>query len=275
MKKVILFALSAVMTAGISASAFAGGWQVNNRGWWYLNDDWTWPASAWQTIDGKNYYFDADGYMAESQFIDGRLVAVTGEEIPTAYGNIIREYIDCNHSQDPDAFRETHVLNYELSRPGSYDNCGFWLMDLNGDGVDELLLGEDAYYDAENSWNAIYAGYTLKDGAAVQFLDGWARNRFSLCEGNYLKNEASSSASDTVVNIYRFDGDKLQLAEGFRYDNWEDPAQPWHYGTEADIVDGGIRYPWAVTEAQWEAGVAKYTVIPIHYNRFSSIMGMQ
>ena len=80
--------------------------------------------------------------------------------------------------------------------------------------MDELLLGEDVYYDAENSWNAIYAGYTLKNGAAVRFLDGWARNRFSLCEGNYLKNEASSGASNTVINIYRFDGDKLQLDHG-------------------------------------------------------------
>lgn len=85
---------------------------------------------------------------------------------------------------------------------------------LSTDGVDELLLGEDVYYDAENSWNAIYAGYTLKNGAAVRFLDGWARNRFSLCEGNYLKNEASSGASNTVINIYRFDGDKLQLDHG-------------------------------------------------------------
>ena len=148
-------------------------------------------------------------------------------------------------------------------------------MDLDGDGVEELLLGEDAYYDADSGWNAIYAGYTLADGKAVQFLDGWARNRYSLCEGNYLMNEASSGASNTVVNIYRFDGKGLQLVEGFHYDNWENPDQPWHYGTAADMVDGGICYPWAVTEAQWEGAIAKYKVIPIHYNRFSSIMGMQ
>ena len=41
------------------------------------------------------------------------------------------------------------------------------------------------------------------------------------------------------------------------------------------MADGGIRYPWAVTQAQWEEAIAKYKVIPIHYNRFSSIMGMQ
>lgn len=275
MKKAALIALSALMTVGISAAAFAGSWQVDNRGWWYLNDNGTWPVNTWQTINGKNYYFDTDGYMAESQYIGGTLVNITGEALPTAYGSIIREYIDCIHSQDPDTFRENHVLNYELSRPAAYQNCGYWLIDLDGDGVEELLLGEDAYYDADSGWNAIYAGYTLADGQAVQFLDGWARNRYSLCEGNYLMNEASSGASNTVVNIYRFDGKGLQLVEGFHYDNWENPDQPWHYGTAADMVDGGICYPWAVTEAQWEGAIAKYKVIPIHYNRFSSIMGVQ
>ena len=173
MKKAALIALSALMTVGISAAAFAGSWQVDNRGWWYLNDNGTWPVNTWQTINGKNYYFDTDGYMAESQYIGGTLVNITGEALPTAYGSIIREYIDCIHSQDPDTFRENHVLNYELSRPAAYQNCGYWLIDLDGDGVEELLLGEDAYYDADSGWNAIYAGYTLADGQAVQFLDGW------------------------------------------------------------------------------------------------------
>lgn len=39
MKRGLLLALSAVMTAGLSVPVFARGWQVNDRGWWYLNDD--------------------------------------------------------------------------------------------------------------------------------------------------------------------------------------------------------------------------------------------
>ena len=91
MKKAALIALSALMTVGISAAAFAGSWQVDNRGWWYLNDNGTWPVNTWQTINGKNYYFDTDGYMAESQYIGGTLVNITGEALPTAYGSIIRD----------------------------------------------------------------------------------------------------------------------------------------------------------------------------------------
>ena len=61
----------------------------------------------------------------------------------------------------------------------------------------------------------------------------------------------------------------------FLSDNWKDPAQPWHYGTGADVVNGEIRYPYAVTEAQANAAENKYVVIPIHYNRFSGIMGLR
>ena len=49
--------------------AFAAGWQNDNTGWWYQNDDGTYPASAWKWIDGNNdgiaecYYFDQTGYV--------------------------------------------------------------------------------------------------------------------------------------------------------------------------------------------------------------------
>ena len=41
----------------------AGGWQNNENGWWFDNGDGTFPKSTFQTIGGKTFYFDADGYM--------------------------------------------------------------------------------------------------------------------------------------------------------------------------------------------------------------------
>lgn len=53
-----LFALSSLSTA------FAGSWLQDNVGWWYQNDDGTWPASTWfQDVDYKWYYFNESGYM--------------------------------------------------------------------------------------------------------------------------------------------------------------------------------------------------------------------
>lgn len=78
------------------------GWNVDNTGWWYLNDDNTYFASGWQTIEGQKYYFTDNGYMAtgwvnvdgeshffkvsgvEDQNAKQKLVAVTYDDGPSA-----------------------------------------------------------------------------------------------------------------------------------------------------------------------------------------------
>lgn len=39
------------------------GWNKNSVGWWYLNADGTYPASSWQYINDKWYFFNSQGYM--------------------------------------------------------------------------------------------------------------------------------------------------------------------------------------------------------------------
>ncbi len=54
--------LTACLTLATTIVSF-GGWNQNERGWWYTYDDGSYPVSAQRTIDGKNYAFDAEGYM--------------------------------------------------------------------------------------------------------------------------------------------------------------------------------------------------------------------
>lgn len=53
------FAISSIM--GITA--LAGEWKQDSRGWWYLNDDGSYPTNTWQIIDSNTYLFDENGYM--------------------------------------------------------------------------------------------------------------------------------------------------------------------------------------------------------------------
>ena len=39
-------------------------WVQNNGRWLYVQEDGSYAKSTWKTIDGKEYYFGADGYMA-------------------------------------------------------------------------------------------------------------------------------------------------------------------------------------------------------------------
>lgn len=47
----------------MSFTAFAGEWQQDTAGWWYSEDDGSYPVNQWKEIDGKQYYFNENGYM--------------------------------------------------------------------------------------------------------------------------------------------------------------------------------------------------------------------
>ena len=46
-------------------------WKCNSTGWWVEDTAGWYPVSQWQKIDGYWYYFDASGYMASNEYVDG------------------------------------------------------------------------------------------------------------------------------------------------------------------------------------------------------------
>lgn len=60
--------LSTALAMSMSMTAFAGQWQSDANGWWWQNDNGSYPANTWQWIDGNNdgtaesYYFNTQGY---------------------------------------------------------------------------------------------------------------------------------------------------------------------------------------------------------------------
>lgn len=59
----------------VSASSSGGrtGWNLDDTGWWYKNEDGTRYTSGWKTIDGQRYYFKSDGYMATGWVNTGKI----------------------------------------------------------------------------------------------------------------------------------------------------------------------------------------------------------
>ena len=83
-KRYIAALMAAVMTMGSSFTAMAG-WQSDTNGWWWQNEDGSYPSNGWQWIDGngdgvsESYYFGPDGYMyANTTTPDGYTVNVDG-----------------------------------------------------------------------------------------------------------------------------------------------------------------------------------------------------
>ncbi len=69
MKKIVVTMLTIVVMITSSINTYAGEWKKDNIGWWYENDNGSYPTNSWQWIDGNNdgiaesYYFDGDGYL--------------------------------------------------------------------------------------------------------------------------------------------------------------------------------------------------------------------
>lgn len=84
-RKVTTVALTAVMAISMSSTALAAGWQRDNTGWWWQNDNGSYPSNTWQWLDGNHdgvaecYYFDGNGYcLMNTQTPDGYTVNADG-----------------------------------------------------------------------------------------------------------------------------------------------------------------------------------------------------
>ena len=55
--------LAGAMVLSTPVVASAGSWRHNSTGWWWYNDDWSYPTNSWKTIYGKDYHFNSQGYM--------------------------------------------------------------------------------------------------------------------------------------------------------------------------------------------------------------------
>ena len=61
--------LTGLLSLSMVLPAFAGSWQNDGIGSWYLNDDGSYPVNCWQWIDSnldgiaESYYFNEAGYL--------------------------------------------------------------------------------------------------------------------------------------------------------------------------------------------------------------------
>lgn len=65
MKKGFVIGLSAMLLASTitPVNTQAATWKQNKTGWWWEEDNGSYPVSTWKSIGGTWYYFDQNGYM--------------------------------------------------------------------------------------------------------------------------------------------------------------------------------------------------------------------
>lgn len=85
LKKMATVLSVVVLATAASITAQAGVWKKDNVGWWWQNDDGSYPVSKWEWLDGNQdgvaecYYFNEIGYMlADTTTPDGYTVNADG-----------------------------------------------------------------------------------------------------------------------------------------------------------------------------------------------------
>ena len=84
-----------------------------------------------------------------------------------------------------------------------FDNIGYLLLDVDGDGTQELLTGtliSDEFYAP-----IVFEMYTLTpEGSVVRVFSSQERARYYLCEDNTFLFEGANSAADSVSCSYSY-----------------------------------------------------------------------
>lgn len=153
-KRFLALALAVMTMLSLTIPVSAAVWKQDNTGWWYQEDNGSYPANTWKWIDGNNdgvaecYYFNEKGYMLSNTTTpDGYQVNATGAWVVNgvvqtqATGSTGNAAHSGNY--DPAHPLAGKIDEWDLRLPKNYIG---YIMIVN-DNVQALLTGQmDQYY---------------------------------------------------------------------------------------------------------------------------------
>lgn len=117
----------------------------------------------------------------------------------------------------------------EEEGPATANDVGYCLLDLDGNGVKELVIGSCN----ANSWVSLvmFEVYTVENGQPVLVCESWERCLRTLSSEGYIVSDGSSGAAETTVERSRIgaDGKTLEFVDSVVYDEEMNAQNPWFH----------------------------------------------
>lgn len=123
----------------------------------------------------------------------------------------------------------TYIINPVELQPGVFSEPRYVLLDLDGDGQEELIVDEETYR----------AVYTMEDGKMIPMYSGagYESTGLNICKGNVIEIIHTYSGDNKVYCYYRMSGTTGEMVEYLRYDAQRNPLNPWFRSSDATGQD--------------------------------------
>lgn len=159
--------------------------------------------------------------------------------IDEAYFQRIDEYsVALSEEWDEAAYfdNEMSALAAYYYEGNATDNVGFTLMDLNGDGTQELIIGAIMNSDKDP---LVFEIWTIKDGEPVMLAQSGSRNRYYLqyaeeTDAWSVAYEAGNNAANHATYYLQLADGELQVIQGIIFDAMANENEPWFMTYDLD-----------------------------------------
>lgn len=224
-KKALAIGMSVLMLAStftpVSVQA-AGGWKQNKTGWWWEEDNGSYPIKSWKNIGGTWYYFDGNGYM-----VTGWLKLSSGWYYLTESGAMATGWVQAGSTWY--YMNESGVMQSDTWIGNNYvDGSGAWIPGKAKTQTGWAKSGNRWWYShadgsyTTNDWEVINGSWYYFDGS------GWMVTGWKQVNGSWYYMDASGAmVKNAWAGDYYLGADGAMATNTWIGDNYVDGSGKW------------------------------------------------
>ena len=177
-------------------------------------------------------------------------------------------YLALSENWGPSALMENE-MNYMMvmySETDALSDTGYYIGDLDGDGREELVIGNIG--NSDFAANMMYDFYFPTDDGLSQLFSCSERDRFYMCDNGQIYNECSYSSAHNETVFYKYNNNMLGFVEAVIFDSAMDPEASWFYTSDYSVAPETMK-PMKSDEADDFIAEKKSHVICLDYIPFA------
>ena len=153
-------------------------------------------------------------------------------------------------------------------------NIGYMIADISGDGIPELLIGENAA-DGVNSGESayIYDAYTCVDGKPVTVFEGWVRNSQRWMGNGWFFNFGSGGAMYNIFGQFHLSTDGTVVIWDDYFFTADENGELVLYHNTAGVSDPGISEQIDMTDDEITELINSYETKTLTFKPIGSYKG--